>query len=354
MVRVVKSEWHQVEKRYGYDFDEGILSEIYPDMDEADIQALLEGIISGETDVDQIIQDSYDNNVDIDWEWLDEDDWWTDRKGGYQITYEVSENQSVNEKPTVAWPFAGSLQSEDDTEELTEEELDSKLNELKSALEAIELPDEPIINDTASEFDREITIQIRGRGTDRGLQEITQAQYEYWLDNEDDLSDALNSDYDYEENQTPESARLPYEYYNEYTDSGFFTGPDSENVYLSIEDDEGNTLFGGDIEDFATAAHGEEYYEAMEEEAEMYFNSNCLKPGYYIHWSQGGKGTYFSGTITIPAGELFDGKLLKFYTTDFQGNGMITRITYKDEIVYDEDSSWSGQWSEYQVFAVEE
>ncbi len=53
MVTIVKSEWHQVERRYAIDFDEVLLAEIYPD--------------------------------------LDEDDWWTDRKGGYDVTYKVEE-----------------------------------------------------------------------------------------------------------------------------------------------------------------------------------------------------------------------------------------------------------------------
>ena len=33
-MRVIKSEWHQVEKRYGLDIDADLLSEIYPELDE--------------------------------------------------------------------------------------------------------------------------------------------------------------------------------------------------------------------------------------------------------------------------------------------------------------------------------
>jgi len=89
MVTVVKSEWHQVEKRYGFLIDEEILSEIYPDLDDEEIAELLTNIESGEADIDDIINDSWDAGVDLDWEWLDEDDWWTDRKGGYEVTYKV-------------------------------------------------------------------------------------------------------------------------------------------------------------------------------------------------------------------------------------------------------------------------
>lgn len=89
MVQIVKSEWHQVEKRYSLDLDTGLLSEIYPDKNDDELEELLESISTGETDIDAVIDDAYENNVDFDWNWLDEDDWWTDRKGGYEVTYEV-------------------------------------------------------------------------------------------------------------------------------------------------------------------------------------------------------------------------------------------------------------------------
>ena len=38
MVTVVKSEWHQVERRYGLEFDEDLLSEIYPDSSPGELQ----------------------------------------------------------------------------------------------------------------------------------------------------------------------------------------------------------------------------------------------------------------------------------------------------------------------------
>ena len=44
---------------------------------------------AGERDVEEIIEDAWNENIDIDWDYLDEDDWWTDRKGGYEVTYEV-------------------------------------------------------------------------------------------------------------------------------------------------------------------------------------------------------------------------------------------------------------------------
>lgn len=88
MVTVVKSEWHQVEKRYSAEIDEDILSEIYPDLDEDEIAQMLADLESGDNDIDSIMEDA-GWEVNIDWDWMDEDDWWTDRKGGYEVTYEV-------------------------------------------------------------------------------------------------------------------------------------------------------------------------------------------------------------------------------------------------------------------------
>lgn len=92
MVRIVKSEWHSVEKRYDYELDEILLSEIYPDLTEDEIAELLQNLESaGGASIEDIIEDAWENGVDIDWNYMDEDDWWTDRKGGYDVTYKVEE-----------------------------------------------------------------------------------------------------------------------------------------------------------------------------------------------------------------------------------------------------------------------
>ena len=90
MVQIVKSEWHQVEKRYGIEIDRDLFGEIYSDIeDEAEIDLMYLQFENGELSVDEVIEKAWDEGVDLDWDWLDEDDWWTDRKGGYEVTYEV-------------------------------------------------------------------------------------------------------------------------------------------------------------------------------------------------------------------------------------------------------------------------
>jgi hypothetical protein len=89
MARVIKSEWHSVEKRYSLDIDEVVVAEVYPDMNEDEVEARLKEIESGDYSVDEFLSDAESEGIDFDWDWLDEDDWWTDRKGGYDVTYEL-------------------------------------------------------------------------------------------------------------------------------------------------------------------------------------------------------------------------------------------------------------------------
>jgi hypothetical protein len=90
MMRVIKSEWHQVEKRYAIDIDENIINEIYQDATVEEVEEVIRQLQEGELEASSVIEDAYTNDITIDWDWLDEDDWWTDRKGGYDVTYEIS------------------------------------------------------------------------------------------------------------------------------------------------------------------------------------------------------------------------------------------------------------------------
>lgn len=97
MVMVVKKEWHQVTSEYELEFDSDLLSEIYPDKSEGEIEELLTDIESGDVIVDDVISDAMDNNVDLEWD-RTYDDWWTERKGGFDVTYEVNSPTNFKEE----------------------------------------------------------------------------------------------------------------------------------------------------------------------------------------------------------------------------------------------------------------
>ena len=91
-MRILMSEWHSVEKRYAAEIDEETINAIYLDATVDEIEEIVRQLIAGELNVSTVIEDSLINNVSIDFEWLDEDDWWTDRKGGYDVTYAIDED----------------------------------------------------------------------------------------------------------------------------------------------------------------------------------------------------------------------------------------------------------------------
>jgi hypothetical protein len=93
MVTIVKHEWHSHDRQYAIELDEALLSEIYPDLDEDEIAQKLAEIESGEVDYEEVINDAYENDVEIEWE-FQYDDCWTDRKGGYDVTYELGDESS--------------------------------------------------------------------------------------------------------------------------------------------------------------------------------------------------------------------------------------------------------------------
>lgn len=93
MVTIVKHEWHSVDRQYAIELDADLLSEIYPDLDEDEIAQKLADIESGEESVDQVMEDAFENDVEIEWD-FQYDDCWTDRKGGYDVTYELGDESS--------------------------------------------------------------------------------------------------------------------------------------------------------------------------------------------------------------------------------------------------------------------
>ena len=421
MVSVVKSEWHQVEKRYGLEIDTDLLSEIYPDLDEAEIDTKLAELESGEEDVETVLNDAWDNSVDIDWDYLNEDDWWTDRKGGYEVTYKVEEwevHQDYVSPVThkcVKCKWTGSTYDaewkwEDDdgveldeairicpmcnsATELTEvgiqeeaksaankakwasvDDEDEDLQELKREFEELAVDDEEVKtpeaewpfskDDIIAQSDTEVlpnypageyTIRIWGRTREIGVGKISKQQYEHWSheDHEDDLSDAMNENYDYDENNTPKKARFDSAYY-EYQDVHSIWGFDEGDTLMTITDDSGEEIYRGDLSGFIGEAHGDNdsRWEASEEVDEMY--PDHLGKGYFVVWTQGGKGSCIQTTI-VTDGEEFDPRKLKYTTWDIEGSAIVNRLSYDgdeldDEGMDSEHDNWRGQWSQFNVY----
>jgi len=424
MVTVVKSEWHQVEKRYGIEIDADMLTEIYPELDEDEIEAKLAQLESGEEDVEEVINEAWNNNVDIDWDYLNEDDWWTDRKGGYEVTYKVEEWKvhedyvsPITHKCTkckwtgtqydAAWSWEDSEGKEldeaikicpmcDSATELTEvgveeaakdaankakwanieenevEEDDENVGtplsdeEMKEQLEALVTEqvakwpfDKEAVTEAADLLPNypagEYTIRIWGRTREIGVGKISKQQYEHWSheDHNDDLSDAMNESYDYDENDTPKKARFDSAYY-EYQDVHSFWGFDEDDTHMTITDESGEEIYDGTLDGFISEAHGDNdsRWDATEEVEELY--PHYLGKGYFVVWTQGGKGSCIQTTIDTE-GEEFDPRKLKYTTWDIEGSSCVNRLKYDDVELDDygmdsEHDNWRGQWSQFDVY----
>jgi hypothetical protein len=101
MVTLVKHEWHHTDVQYAFELDEDILAEVYPDMKKRELKKRLKEIEDGSYDIDSFLSDAEDEGVEIDWE-HQQDDMWTMRKGGYDVTFEVGDEDSWHtpeEKP---------------------------------------------------------------------------------------------------------------------------------------------------------------------------------------------------------------------------------------------------------------
>ena len=92
-MRIIMSEWHQVERRMGLEITVDDVNDVYPDMTADEVEQRYQEIKSGEYAVEDFINDAQDQDIYFDFDWLDEDDWWTMRKGGYDVTYEVEDTE---------------------------------------------------------------------------------------------------------------------------------------------------------------------------------------------------------------------------------------------------------------------
>ena len=447
MVSIVKSEWHQVEKRYGLEIDASLLTDIYPELDDDAIEAKLAELESGEEDVETVINDAWENSIDIDWDYLNEDDWWTDRKGGYEVTYKVeewevredyvspvthkctkckwtgsqydaqwswedSEGKELDEAIKICpmcdsgleltevgvaeaakdaankakWAKESEVDEADfdeaNEEPVSENELADALAELKAEFDRLSVTDDveelteepdkreehvvakwPFDKESATEESEvlpnypagEYTIRIWGRTREIGVGKISKQQYEHWSheDHNDDLSDAMNESYDYDENDTPKKARFDGAYY-EYQDVHSFWGFDEEDTHMTITDENGEEIYEGSLDSFVKGAHGDNdsYWEASEEVEELY--PHYLGKGYFVVWTQGGKGSCIQTTIDTN-GEEFDPRKLKYTTWDVEGSTVVNRLSYDGDELDDygmdsEHDNWRGQWSEFNVY----
>jgi hypothetical protein len=416
MVTLVKHEWHSVDSQFAVELDIDLLQEIYPDKDEDELQSILDAVEDGSYDIDELIEHAWDNDVEIMWE-RQYDDWYSDRKGGYEVTYELGDEDSWHSEPEPPAPTHkctkcrwkgskyetktefynedGSIYTDDELEfhhtkevcpmcdsalELTPDgiEQEAKMQKLYQELDEIEVDeseDEDITNleneldalrnavddDEGESYQRihpagEYTIRIFARTTEFGIGTITKEQYEHWRQDEYyyDLGAAINEEYDFDENSTPEEARFTSSGYYEFNDVAEFYGME-EDADVEIINSDGETIFEGEFSEIFEIGHNNEdsQYECSTEVDEIY--PHIYGKGYYLIYKQGGKGGSYQHTLTVT--DELDFAKFRIDTVDVDGTTHIKTIYYdnvalEDEGIDEEYNNWRGQWADYSLHEV--
>ena len=93
-----KTEWHQVSSEFKYDCPDEAIIETFGSVErfkeilshqELEFNSKIEP--HGEKPTDEESDKLWDLIAELDYE--REDDWWTDRKGGYDVTYNYNEDE---------------------------------------------------------------------------------------------------------------------------------------------------------------------------------------------------------------------------------------------------------------------
>jgi hypothetical protein len=93
-----KTEWHQVSSEFKYDCPDEAIVETFGSVErfkeilshqELEFNSKIEP--HGEKPTDEESDKLWDFIAELDYE--REDDWWTDRKGGYDVTYNYNEDE---------------------------------------------------------------------------------------------------------------------------------------------------------------------------------------------------------------------------------------------------------------------
>lgn len=122
-MRIIKHEWHQVDSRSAMEINRVDLDEIWPDLNTGAKDTIWQQILDNDYDFQELIEDAQSAGIwHLDWDHLD-DDWWTHRKGGYDVTFEI--------EPDYVKPI------DEHTDKQRIEMLESEVSQLRAELKAI-------------------------------------------------------------------------------------------------------------------------------------------------------------------------------------------------------------------------
>jgi hypothetical protein len=170
-----------------------------------------------------------------------------------------------------------------------------------------------------------ITITITGSGGAFGIGNISEEQYNYWIDHEDDLVGVFQQDL----NQTdiPTDAQIE-DHYESFNDIGSTFGLYEDSVNIKILDSKKNVVFDGSYSDFYDSLEQENLDDDLiENHDELYVPFMEDDWGYSVFWRNYQKGTFIDCVISTDS---FDPSKLKFSSCDLNGQDtLITSASYE-------------------------
>lgn len=192
------------------------------------------------------------------------------------------------------------------------------------------------------------TICISGHSREISKRKINKSQYIFWSgeENKYNLSLAINDNFDYDRNKTPNWGRFNGGYEKLFTkDKHKLWGFNQNKNKMSITNDKGFEIYNGNLKDFVSNAHGTKDSvwttgEIYQEIAPEYFGK-----GYWILHVQEKNGFCFQATIDTKDQE-FNPRKLTYHFLDMNGLPLVNILYYdgiklnRDEIenLYEQDS----------------
>jgi len=169
------------------------------------------------------------------------------------------------------------------------------------------------------------SIVISGSGGDFGCGSITDEQYEFWsdLDNEEYLSEALQQNLD-DELIVPDSAALGH--YDQYDDIGHVFGLYEDSIDIAIKDEKGKVFFAGSYGYFLDKFKEDDFEDwPIVEGGELYAPFTDQNTGAFVFWRVLQSGAFIDKTIEVPE---FDPRKLTVDFWDVEGNAVISNFVY--------------------------
>ena len=183
-----------------------------------------------------------------------------------------------------------------------------------------------------------IAITVSGRGGAFGVGSISEEQYEYWIDHEEDLAAAFQQSLD--QKDLPEDIKIE-DYYDAFNDVGATYGLYEDSLHIKITNNQNQINFDGSYSeyyDFYDLGNFEDetIEEHIEQSTELYVPFLEQDIGYFVYWSDYQKGILINCQISA---ENLDPNKLKFSFCDLNGeSSLITSMSY-NQIPLDIDLS---------------